>query len=151
MPLSCYDRESMEESDVPLAGTIQIRSGCWKWVAQRERVGSRIHFRRAESRSEEMQGWVPTWDLTPQIVQEAAADPLYRILTDSRGDSWRVSLESPSLPCSRRKLFKECLVLVFAGPSIRREAEVSITTALGEFTREELESLLGTAIRPPRN
>lgn len=123
-----------------------LRSGRWDWRMESAALGSKVVYRRWGSTEEEMVTWIPGYEITDALAEEAGRDPLHRTWMDAVGLAWQLTIE-PLNPwrAARESLAPaaegDSVALVFARGWHKRAAAVPKDTHLGELTQGELARL----------
>ena len=119
------------------AGTVELPSGRWDWIAEERQGGWVIVYRHRRHPHDEMRTWIEGPDLSDDLALEAAREPVVRKWLDGWDRMWEVSLDLP--PAPRDELRRPgTTFLRFARGGERYYAASSADVQIGVLTREEL-------------
>lgn len=124
----------------PDSGTIELRSGLWKWTVHVDGGEAAIIF-HAEMSSNRMRSRRIDADTSPNAILKAAREPERRWWADPVGDVWEMRVRpAPSVRLEQRARRRQRIIFSRDGREI--ETELPEGRTLGELSTVELAALL---------
>lgn len=139
---SAGDRSAPDPDALPKGGTIELRSGRWKWTAHVVPEGLAFVFHEEKAPANRMRAWLPGSKAAEEDVLRAAREPELRWWEDPVGTVWEARLEETHFPRSLEQRSRPRMRITFYDGGKRIGTELPDGRTLGELTAAELTALL---------
>lgn len=125
----------------PVAGTVQLRSGVWKWTAYHGADEVAILFHDEKTPNNRMRSRLLGSGITDEAILQAAREPECRWWEDPVGGIWEIQIEvAPSIRAEQRVRPRQRII--FGRQGEKMETELPEGRTLGELSAVELAALL---------
>ena len=123
-------------------GTIELRSGRWKWAAHRSAEGCAFVFHDEKSPANRMRTWLTDATMADGDAERAAREPELRWWEDPVGTLWETRIEESRFPPTLEQRSRTRMRITFHAGARRIGTELPEGRTLGELTNAELSALL---------